>query len=250
MVLVGQDPASQVYVRNKIRACGDVGFDSRVIRISAAASPNELRDALGILGTELGVDGVLVQLPLPSGWPSQLIDELLPVEKDVDGLTSRSLGQFFLGQELVAPCTPQGVIHLLQHYQIPLQGSRAVVVGRSHIVGLPMAHLLLRQNATVTVCHSRTQNLVDHTRAADLVVVAVGKPHLLGRDDFKRGAVVVDVGIHGSGSGTELRGDVRVEGLEDWCAAITPVPGGVGPMTICTLLENTLTLANLRMANG
>ena len=263
VVLVGADPASEVYVRNKVLACQEVGIDSQVHRREAQVSPAALETLVSQLAQDESVDGILVQLPLPQGFPQKWVENLIPQNKDVDGLSSHSLGAFFLGQEWVSPCTPKGVLSLLEHYKIPLQGTTACVVGRSTIVGLPMAHLLLRAQATVTVCHSRTKDLSSHTRNCDLVVVAAGKPHLLSKVDFSPGAVVVDVGIHrlssqpGQTTGTQtesakvrLTGDVNPEGLENQIAAFTPVPGGVGPMTIITLLENTVTLAERRWSQS
>jgi len=186
-------------------------------------------------------------LPLPKGLDDSWINANLNPLKDADGFTFGSLGRLWSGHPLVAPCTPQGVMNLLSHYGISVAGRRACVVGRSSIVGKPMAHLLTMADATVTICHSKTPALKEHTRAAEIVIVAAGRREFLGRDDFQKGAVVVDVGMHGSGQGQGLAGDVRFAELQDWASAATPVPGGVGPMTIATLLENTVTLAEARL---
>jgi methylenetetrahydrofolate dehydrogenase (NADP+)/methenyltetrahydrofolate cyclohydrolase len=251
VVLVGDLTASQVYVRNKEKACEALGILSTRIDMPASSSQAELMKCIDRLNGDSGVDGVLVQLPLPEGLNADEVLLRLSPDKDADGLTYASLGLLWGGRGQIAPCTPKGVMSILEHYKIPVAGKRAVVVGRSNIVGKPMAHLLTEANATVTVCHSRTPSVQSYTREADIVVVAAGRRHLLGREDFKAGAVVIDVGMHGTGAGTSgLAGDVRFLELEGWVSAATPVPGGVGPMTITTLLENTVTLAELRVAGG
>lgn len=246
VVLIGEDPASQVYVRNKMKACEKVGIQSTRKAYPSGMDQKGLGRLIEELNQDEGVDGVLVQLPLPQGLDDSIVNQKLEALKDSDGLTYFSMGHLFAGKPLVAPCTPSGIMILLKEYQISVAGMRAVVVGRSQIVGRPMAQLLTMQDATVTVCHSRTKDLRAHTQAADLVVVAAGKKRFLGKDDFKKDAVVIDVGMHGTGSGGELCGDVRFEELQGWAKAATPVPGGVGPLTISTLLENTLHLAELR----
>ena len=248
VVLVGDLTASQVYVRNKEKSCADLGLRSTRIDLPGTVTQAELNACIDKLNVDPGVDGVLVQLPLPAHLNSDEILLRLSPDKDADGLTYASLGLLWGGRGQISPCTPKGVMSILEHYQIPVAGKRAVVVGRSNIVGKPMAHLLTEANATVTVCHSRTPSVSEHTRQADIVVVAAGRRHLLGREDFKAGAVVIDVGMHGTGDGKSgLAGDVRFSELESWVLAATPVPGGVGPMTITTLLENTVTLAEQRM---
>lgn len=247
VVLVGQNLASQVYVRNKIKACESVGMLSTQIELPEMLSQQALEDTVRKLNETPNVDGILIQLPLPKGLYEEPLLEILSPEKDADGFTFQSLGHLWAGKPFVAPCTPAGVMAILEHYQIDPAGMDAVVVGRSNIVGKPMAHLLTTANATVTVCHSRTQNLTEYTRRADLVVVAAGRKHLLGKDDFKKDAIVIDVGMHGSGQGQGVTGDVRYNELEGWVRAATPVPGGVGPMTIAMLLENTVTLAEKRL---
>lgn len=246
VVLVGENPASQVYVRNKVKSCEALGIESRRLDLPATTSQHELGTLLDQLNTDDSVDGVLVQLPLPQGLDEDEINRRLSPAKDSDGFTFEALGHLWAGQKLVAPCTPQGVMSILEHYKYSVEGKYAVVVGRSMIVGKPMAHLLTEANATVTLCHSKTKDLSSFTREADVVVVAAGRRHLLGREDFKQGAIVIDVGMHGTGDGKGLAGDVRFSELEGWVAAATPVPGGVGPMTITTLLENTVWLAEKR----
>ena len=246
VVLVGDDQASQVYVRNKEQACSSVGIHSLRYDLASNASQSQILDLLQSLNHNNSIDGILVQLPLPKGLAVEPVLETISPEKDADGLTYSSLGFLWAGRPKVVPCTPMGIMTILKHYQISLAKKKAVVVGRSNIVGKPMAQLLMDAQATVTICHSQTSNLSDYTREADIVVVAAGKPRLLGRNDFKRDSVVIDVGIHGSGGGKGLCGDVRFEELDGWVRATTPVPGGVGPMTITTLLENTVTLAEAR----
>lgn len=245
VVLVGDDPASQVYVRNKHLACEKIGMKSTVNRLAATTTQQQLEELLQELNHADDVDGVLVQLPLPKGLRAERVLDILRPEKDADGLTYASLGHLWAGRPFVKPCTPSGVMRILDYYKIPVEGRTAVVVGRSNIVGKPMAHLLTEANATVTVCHSKTPDVGAVTRQADIVVVAAGKARLLGKEDFAKDAVVIDVGMHGTGSGS-LCGDVRFEELKDHVSAATPVPGGVGPMTIACLLENTMTLAERR----
>ena len=245
VVLVGEDPASQVYVKNKHLACEKIGMKSTVLRKPADMTQADLEKLLHELNADNDVDGVLVQLPLPKHLNANRVLEILSPEKDADGLTYASLGFLWAGRPKVKPCTPSGVMKILEFYNIPIAGRKAVVVGRSNIVGKPMAHLLTEANATVTLCHSKTKNLQEYTRAADIVVVAAGQPEMLGAGDFAPHAVVIDVGIHRRANGT-LCGDVRFKELEGKVAAATPVPGGVGPMTIACLLENTVQLAQQR----
>jgi len=247
VVLVGGHLASQVYVRNKVKACESIGMASTKIELPENISQESLNETIRKLAQDDQVDGILVQLPLPKDLSEEQILEVLPWQKDVDAFTYESLGHLWAGQPVVSPCTPAGVMTILSYYQINPAGMKAVVVGRSNIVGKPMAHLLTSADATVTVCHSKTRDLSSYTRNADLVVVAAGKKHLLGRDDFKKDAIVIDVGMHGSGEGGGVTGDVRFDELDGWVKAATPVPGGVGPMTITTLLINTLELAEKRL---
>lgn len=246
VVLVGEDPASHVYVKNKMKACEAAGFKSVEKRMSADATQSQVLAVVDELNRDGSVHGILVQLPLPKQINEQVVTQAISPLKDADGLHFENMGLLFAGQMRVAPCTPWGVIQLLKKYQIPMAGARSVVVGRSQIVGRPMGMLLLAEDATVTYCHSRTKNLRDHLKQADIVVVAAGKPNLLGKDDFLPGTVIVDVGIHRLDSG-KLCGDVRFAEVKESAKAITPVPGGVGPMTIAMLLENTLKLAELRL---
>lgn len=247
VVLVGNNVASQVYVRNKVKACESLGMQSTKLELPDSLPQQALEDTIRKLNETENVDGILVQLPLPKGLKEEPILEILSPDKDVDGFTFQSMGHLWGGKPFVAPCTPSGVMAILEHYHIHPAGMKCVVVGRSNIVGKPMAHLLTMADATVTLCHSKTKDLASYTRQAELVVVAAGKKHMLGREDFKQGAVVIDVGMHGSGEGGGVTGDVRVSELDGWVRAATPVPGGVGPMTITMLLENTVTLAEKRL---
>lgn len=247
VILVGENPASQVYVANKVKACQDVGMESELLKLPASVSELELLQKLEALNQDPHVDGILVQLPLPAGISEHKINLALSASKDADAFTPLSLGRLWAGLDTLAPCTPQGVMNMLSFYNIETKGRHAVVVGRSTIVGKPMSHLLTQADATVTVCHSKTPDLKKFTEQADIVVVAAGKPLLLGKEHFKKGSVVVDVGIHKVDG--KLCGDVRFNELQDWCFAASPVPGGVGPMTIVTLLENTLSLAQKRQGS-
>jgi methylenetetrahydrofolate dehydrogenase (NADP+)/methenyltetrahydrofolate cyclohydrolase len=245
VILVGDDPASQVYVGNKIKACAQVGIESFERRLAATVTPAQLKATIQTLNEDPVVDGILLQLPLPKGLQADEAINWISPAKDADCLTTENLGRLWSGRALTTPCTPWGVMVILEHYKIPVESMNAVVVGRSNIVGKPMAHLLTQANATVTVCHSKTKNLAEHTRRADLVVVAAGQPEFLGKGDFAPHATVIDVGMHRKANG-KLCGDVRLSELKDSIKAATPVPGGVGPMTITMLLENTLRLAEAR----
>jgi len=245
VILVGEDPASQVYVRNKHRACQKTGMESSIHNLPATATQDQLHQWIERLNLDPRVDGILVQLPLPKHLSVEPVLKNIMMEKDADGLTYASAGYLMAGKPFVKPCTPAGIMSILDYYKINPAGMDAVVIGRSQIVGKPMALLLNEANATVTLCHSKTRNLREHTLRADLVVVAAGQKRFLGKEDFRPGSVVIDVGMHGTGNG-ELCGDVRFEELTDVVSAITPVPGGVGPMTITSLLENTVLLAELR----
>jgi len=246
VVLVGDDPASQVYVRNKIKACKEAGITSIEKRLAADVSQETVMATVEALNGDATIHGILVQLPLPSHLEADLITQCISPLKDVDGLHFENLGLLFAGQTRVAPCTPWGVIQILKKYEIPLVGAEAVVIGRSQIVGKPMGQLLLNESATVTFCHSKTQDLRSHLKKADIVVVAAGRPGLIGKDDLHKDAVVIDVGIHRKDDG-KLCGDVRFDEIDGFVKAATPVPGGVGPMTIAMLLENTLHLAQLQL---
>lgn len=238
VVLVGDDPASQLYVSMKEKACKQVGMYSKKILLPSHISESELLDNIYELNDDSNIDGILVQLPLPGGLNEHVINENIRVDKDVDGFSPINFGKLHLGIDGFEPCTPKGIIRLLKEYGIEIEGKHAVVVGRSNILGKPMAALLLRENATVTICHSKTSNLSDYTLSADILVSAVGKPHIIKGDMVKEGAVVVDAGtakIDG-----KLYGDCAYEDMREKVSWITPVPGGVGPMTIAMLLENTM----------
>ncbi|BDQ38111.1 bifunctional protein FolD [Pseudodesulfovibrio nedwellii] len=241
VVLVGEDPASQVYVRNKERACTDCGIESIPHRLDSA-SQHELEGLIQELNRDVNVDGILVQLPLPEGLDSQKILDLIDPDKDVDGFHPVNVGKMSLGLPGFKPCTPAGVINLLKRYDLDPACKKAVVIGRSNIVGKPLAMMLSQSgpcaNATVTLCHSRTQDLKAECLEADFVFAAIGKPNFVTADMVKEGAVVVDVGINRTDEG--LAGDCDFESLKDKVHAMTPVPGGVGPMTIAQLMVNTL----------
>jgi methylenetetrahydrofolate dehydrogenase (NADP+)/methenyltetrahydrofolate cyclohydrolase len=247
-VLVGDDPASEIYVRNKRRTCEEVGMRSVHHGIEAGIKQEELLDLVRQLGEDDDVDGILVQLPLPAHLDSDAVVQVLNPQKDVDGLTPVNAGLLAHGTPGLVPCTPAGVMELLAHEGVELEGAEAVVVGRSKLVGVPVARLLLQANATVTICHSRTRDLDATCRRADVLVAAVGVPRLLGAEAVKPGAVVIDVGMNRLEEG--LAGDVDYEAAAEVAAAITPVPGGVGPMTIAMLLANTLQAARMRTTSG
>jgi methylenetetrahydrofolate dehydrogenase (NADP+)/methenyltetrahydrofolate cyclohydrolase len=243
-VLVGDDPASEIYVRNKRRTTEEVGMRSIHHGIETSIREEELLDLVRELGEDDEVDGILVQLPLPAQVDSDAVVAAINPRKDVDGLTPVNAGLLAHGTPGLVPCTPAGVMELLSHEGVELEGAEAVVVGRSKLVGVPVARLLLAANATVTICHSRTRDLDATCRRADVLVAAVGVPRLLGAAAIKPGAVVIDVGMNRLEDG--LAGDVDYEAAAEVAAAITPVPGGVGPMTIAMLLSNTLQAARLR----
>ena len=244
VVIVGEDPASHVYVKNKIKACEEVGVRSFHHHLPATVSEAEVLERIQSLTDNPEVDGMLVQLPLPKHLSSERILATISPLKDADALTIENQGLLFAGRPRVKPCTPQESLKFSNITTFRLRGQNAVVVGRSAIVGRPMAQLLLMEDATVTCAHSKTRDLRDITSRADIVVVAAGKPRFLGADDFKKDSVIIDVGIHRLFDG--LCGDVRFEELRAFARAATPVPGGVGPMTITMLLKNTLQLAHLR----
>jgi methylenetetrahydrofolate dehydrogenase (NADP+) / methenyltetrahydrofolate cyclohydrolase len=247
-VLVGEDPASQVYVGMKRRNTEDVGMRSIHHEPEASIREEELLDLVRSLNEDDEVDGILVQLPLPAHIDENAIVAAIDPAKDVDGLTPINAGLLAHGDPGLVPCTPAGVMELLAHEGVELEGAEAVVVGRSKLVGVPVARLLLQANATVTVCHSRTRDLDATCRRADVLVAAVGVPRLLGAESVKPGAVVIDVGVNRLEEG--LVGDVDYEAAAEVASAITPVPGGVGPMTIAMLLSNTLHAARLRTTAG
>jgi methylenetetrahydrofolate dehydrogenase (NADP+)/methenyltetrahydrofolate cyclohydrolase len=244
-VIVGDDPASEIYVRNKHRACEEVGMRSSHHGLPGDTGENELLELVAELGMDRDVDGILVQLPLPEQIDPDRVVAAIDPAKDVDGLTPVNAGLLAHGMPGLVPCTPAGVMELLRHEGVELEGAEAVVVGRSKLVGVPVARLLLRANATVTMCHSRTRGLAEVCRRGDVLVAAAGSPGLIGAGAVKPGAVVIDVGTNRTEDG--LRGDVDFEAAVEVAEAITPVPGGVGPMTIAMLLVNTLAAARARV---
>lgn len=247
VVLVGDDPASAVYVRKKRARAERLCFHQRTERLPATASQQQVEELVAELNADPAVDGILVQLPLPAGLDERRVLSLISPEKDVDGFHVLNTGRLAQGDPVLVPCTPLGVMRMLEHADIALSGLDAVVIGRSNIVGRPMAMLLEQANCTVTVCHSRTRGLADHLRRADLIVAAVGRPGTVRAEHVKEGAIVVDVGINRLDDGS-LVGDVDYDGVAPRCAAITPVPGGVGPMTISMLMENTVTASERAQA--
>ena len=242
VVLVGEDPASQVYVRNKAAACEKAGLHSRVIRMGGDSTEAELLDIVRQLNDDPSIHGILVQLPLPGHLNTAKVIETISAEKDVDGFHISNAGLLMTGKPLFRPCTPYGIMRMLESLQVAVRGAEAVVVGASNIVGKPMALLLLAAGATVTLCNSKTRDLGAQTRRADILVVATGRPDMVTGDMIKPGAIVIDVGINRLPDGG-LVGDVEYESARQVAGAITPVPGGVGPMTIAMLLVNTLEAA-------
>lgn len=246
VILVGENPASQVYVRNKIKATEYVGMKSLSFYLPETATEEEVSETILSLSSDNSVDGILVQLPLPKHLNENKLLNLIPSSKDVDGFLAENVGNLLLGQPCTIACTPFGVLKMLQSENIDMCGKNAVVIGRSNIVGKPMAMLLLKENCTVTVCHSKTSNLKEVCKNADILVAAIGKPKFVTADMVKNGAVVIDVGINRTENG--LVGDVDFDAVKDVASYISPVPGGVGPMTIAMLLENTY-LCALRRNN-
>jgi len=239
VIIVGENPASQSYVRSKKKFATEVGFESDTCELPESTTEAEVLALIEKLNNDANVNGILVQLPLPAHIDEQTVIRAIAVEKDVDGFHPEQVGRLSIGLDTLEPCTPAGIIELLKYYDIQVSGKNAVVIGRSNIVGKPIANMLLRLDATVTITHSRTANLADITRTADILVVAIGRPHFLTVDMVKDGAVVIDVGINRTEEG-KLVGDVDYEGVQKKASYITPVPGGVGPMTIAMLLANTL----------
>ena len=242
VVLIGDDPASQVYTKRKAKVAQEIGMESELLTFPANMPEEELLTLIQTLNEDTTVDGILIQLPLPKHLDSQRILEAVSPQKDVDGFHPYNLGKLLAGDNPTAlPCTPSGMIQILNHYNLSIEGKHAVVVGRSTIVGKPIAQLLLQQNATVTTCHSRTTNLSEITQQADILVVAMGRPNAITAHMVKPGAIILDVGINRVDDG-RLVGDVDFENVKDVAGYITPVPGGVGPMTIATLMRNTVAL--------
>lgn len=243
VVIVGNDPASQVYVRNKRKACTEVGFYSEAYELPEETTQEELEALVDQLNADPKIHGILVQLPLPRHLDEQRILLRIRPEKDVDAFHPYNVGRIMIGDYSYLPCTPAGVMELLRRSGVDVSGKECVVVGRSNIVGKPMAMLLLQANGTVTICHSRTKNLSETTRRADILVAAIGKPEFFTADMVKEGAVVIDVGMNRRPSDNKLCGDVDYASVEPVASYITPVPGGVGPMTITMLMQNTLRAA-------
>lgn len=239
VVLVGEDKASQVYVRNKEKKANKLGFNSEVIRLPETISEEELLEVVERLNADEKIHGILVQLPLPKHIDEQRVLRAIAYQKDVDGFHPMNMGNFLLGNPATLPCTPLGIIRLLKEHNVELEGKQALVIGRSNIVGKPMALMLMQENATVTVAHSRTRNLKELAQQADILVAAIGRGHMITADYLKPGAVVVDVGMNRDENG-KLIGDVDTEGAQGIASFISPVPGGVGPMTITMLLEQTI----------
>ena len=238
-VLVGVDPASATYVKMKQNACARLGMESIAIELGKDTTTEELLKTIHELNSDTKVHGILLQHPVPSQVDERACFDAINVSKDVDGVTCLGFGQMTMGEPAYGSCTPAGIMRILEHYKIDISGKNAVVVGRSPILGKPMAMMLLNKNATVTICHSRTNDLQAHIKNADIVVGAVGAPQLIKKDWIKNGAVVIDAGYHPA----EKCGDMELEGIEEIASAFTPVPGGVGPMTINTLILNTLLAA-------
>lgn len=246
VVLVGEDPASKVYVNNKKKACEALGIESFEYLLPEDATQEELLELVEKLNNDDKVDGILVQLPLPRHLDEKAVIAAISPDKDVDAFHAVNVGKIMIGDYTFAPCTPSGIIELIERSGISLEGKNCVVIGRSNIVGKPMSMLLLHKNATVTICHSRTKNLAEVVRSADVVVAAVGKPKFVTADMVKEGAVVIDVGINRMDDG-KLCGDVDFDAVAPKCSHITPVPGGVGPMTIAVLMQNTLRAAEAKI---
>lgn len=242
VVLVGDDPASHVYVRNKEKACQDLGFYSEVHRLPAESSEDEVLALVDKLNAQASIHGILVQLPLPKHIREKAVIDAIAVEKDVDGFHPVNVGNLVIGDDSLLPCTPAGVIEMIKRTGIQIAGKHAVVIGRSNIVGKPVALLLQRENATVTMCHSKTHNMAEIARQADILVVAIGRANMIDARYVKPGAIVIDVGMNRLESG-KLAGDVDFESVKEVSGPITPVPGGVGPMTITMLMQNTLIAA-------
>lgn len=248
VILVGNDPASLTYVRNKTKECLEVGISPKDYHLPEDIPEEKLLELIGNLNKDDDIDGILVQLPLPKHINTNKILNAISPYKDVDGFHPENVGKLMIGTPFVEPCTPKGVIRLLEHYGISVEGKRAVVLGRSNIVGKPMAIMLLHRNATVTICHSKTKDLSEITKQADILVSAIGIPNFVKADMIKKDAVVIDVGINKveENGKSKLVGDVDFENVKEVASYITPVPGGVGPMTRAMLLENTVNLALYR----
>ena len=239
VIQVGNDPASTVYVANKKKACEYIGINSRSYELPEETNESELLELIDALNNDATVHGILCQLPLPKHINEKKVINRISPKKDVDGFHPQNVGALMIGEQGFVSCTPAGVIELLKRSNVEMEGKHCVVIGRSNIVGKPMAMLMLRENATVTVCHSKTKDLQNICKQADILIVAIGKPMYITREFVKEGAVVIDVGIHRDAA-NKLCGDVDYNDVEPICSAITPVPGGVGPMTICMLMNNCI----------
>lgn len=253
MVLVGEDPASKIYVRSKERSCEKAGFKSLVVRMPKETTQDELITQVEKLNNDSSIHGILVQLPLPKHIDEHIIINTIDPMKDVDCFHPVNFGRLFAGTQIVEPCTPKGIMRILEYYKIELKGKNALIIGRSNIVGKPIAILLMQKHATITIAHSRTVDLAGIARRSDIIVSAIGKHNFVTGDMVKEGAVVIDVGINrvddsGCEKGYRVVGDVDFAEVEPKCSAITPVPGGVGPMTIAMLLQNTLDLAKAQVS--
>ena len=246
VILVGEDPASQSYVRAKKRACEETGIYSLLDELPVTISEEELLHKIEQLNEDDSIDGILVQLPLPDHISEKKMIETVRPEKDVDGFHPMNIGRMMTGQEAFLPCTPYGIIEMIKSRGLSIEGKHAVIVGRSNIVGKPVGQLLLNESATVTYCHSRTRNMAEFTRSADILIVAVGKERFIHGEDIQSGAIVIDVGVNRNSEG-RLIGDVDFDSAEQKASYITPVPGGVGPMTITMLLKNTVHSAQRRV---
>ncbi len=245
VVLVGDDPASDVYVKNKSRDCEEVGIISKEYRLKADTTSEELLSLINSLNGDDNVDGILVQLPLPAHLDDKEIINAIDENKDVDAFHPSNVGKIMIGDYTFLPCTPAGVTEMLAHYNIEIEGKNCLIIGRSNIVGKPMAMLMLERNATVTIAHSRTKNLAEISRRSDIIIVAIGRAKFLSADMVSEGAIVIDVGINRDENG-KLCGDADFESIKDKASYITPVPGGVGPMTRAILMKNTLIAAKMR----
>ena len=239
VILVGNDSASKIYVKNKSKACVDVGIEFEEILLDESTTMQKLLDIIDKLNNRKDINGILLQSPIPKGLNIQEAFEEIDYRKDVDGFNPINVGKLMIGQDCFVSCTPFGIIKMLEEYNIPIEGKHAVVIGRSNIVGKPLSQCLLNKNATVTICHSRTKNLAEYTKTADILISAVGKVNLVTKDMVKDGATVIDVGMNRDEKG-KLVGDVDFENVKEKAAYITPVPGGVGPMTIAMLMNNVI----------
>ena len=244
VILVGDDAASKIYVKNKSKACEDVGIEYEEVILDADTSMNEILRVIDELNERQDINGILLQSPIPKGLDIQSAFERINYKKDVDGFNPLNVGKLMIGQDTFISCTPYGILKLLEYYNIPIEGKHAVIIGRSNIVGKPLAQCLLKENATVTICHSKTANLPEITQKADILISAVGKINLVTEDMVKQDAVVIDIGMNRDSNG-KLKGDVDFDNVKEKTSYITPVPGGVGPMTIAMLMNNVIKAAKM-----